>query len=324
MKKIFQELLNFYPDRIVFGLQNHQKLYKQLKKEAEYDGFISLDEYLKHNKFYYKADIYIYAKEEQVKMELAEKFPDGIVSDIRKSYLYFMIRDVALYHGFSINDYLESINYKYVRRVLKSAVDQFSAIRLKNSFGLTLKEIGDYAGVSKQQVDQVIKSGSKASSWIPEVFDEEVKEVFKNMILEHSYIDYDDEDNKYVIKNNNNGEFFLLWTTDDKVNCVFNDNVPNDLLLLCKETGMNRFITKDYQLLEISKIVYILKKPYLMLADDLAKTVYTKAKRLHKMKSKEYCNFLGFEGFCDTKDNTDERLIQIFEENLIEGKVNII
>ena len=220
---------------------------------------------------------------------------------------------------------MESLGYTYEKLKKAASIDRETAKMLNSLFGLSLKKIGSFVGVTKETVSNAISDGNSSASWIIDTLDEKTHGIFKSMILYHIF-ENTIADITYCIFNSAKvkGLCLLWYTIEGNVSCVFNDKVPEDLVILSEKTLMNQYNSKDYEFLNLIKVVHKLKEEYIFL-DDENSAAFHEARRTHKLGVKEYCNYLGYEGCCiKGKDvNTDEHLIEVFEENLINGKVYI-
>ncbi len=321
-KDLENELIYNYPNKKITKLYKNVTLYKNLLDLSKLEGFNSLAKFLECNGFRY-----INGPEDKIKQKLSEIFPDRIVSDLRRSYfpLYQNIRHQAVLYNLNIDEYLESLGYTYEKLIKAASVDRETAKVLNSLYGLSLEKIGGFAGVTKETVSNAISDGNSSPSWISDTLDEKIHEIYKSMILNHIF-EKTIADITYCIFNNEKVKgFCLLWyTIEGNVNCVFNDKAPEDLVILSEKTFMNQYTSEDYKFLNHIKVVHKLKEEYIFL-DDENSAAFHAARRTHKLGAKEYCNYLGYAGCCiKGKDvNTDEHLIEVFEENLINGKVYI-
>lgn len=325
MSRALRELSRLYPDKLVTDLNAHPTLRMQLYSERNEAGFKSLKDYLKKYGFLYSHDARIIEDEKLAKIELEKYYPSQIVTNLSDDIaLYTLVRKLAYYYGCSIKEYLESIGYEFKKNTgYTSSIDPIAASRLYKEFDLTYQEIGDYVGVTRQRVKQVIERGGNGDSWEVDELIEEIAVVFENMIVNHFFENYIDDMN-YLIKNNDRGEVVFIWYSDNQIECMFGENIPNRLYNLIINHKMNKFKKEDYDFLSYCTTVQKLRKNYIINYTEDNKNRFEKARRVHKLSKEEYCEFLGYDGHLDSRETkTDEKVIDFLEENLIDGEVYI-
>lgn len=204
-----------------------------------------------------------------------------------------------------------------------SEIDPIAIKKLYFDYHMTNQEIANLTWSTKANVNRILNGGAKYYiSWQIYELTENEKGILQNMLIKHLFELYDEaNERKYLIKNDSKEKICFIWYDSDSVQCLFDEDFPEELKKLSIDEHMNAYNNLDYQVLEGGKEDSILKKPCIFLDSEMKK-IFDKAAKKRKLKGTDYAKFLGFDNYLIEKDkNRDSNIKKFLDEHSIDGVV---
>ncbi len=322
---VISKLRRLYPDSVITNLSTeHNSIYQKAISVSKTLGYKSLADWLSIHGFTYNRNNHQVIDEDAVRKELKNAYPSGIISGITENRdLYLKILSVARIKEISLKNLLSQWKFTY-QRITESSIDHFCAKRLFDEFKFNRQEIADIVGLSRERIRQVINNPRKTKcSWAGELMAEEVLELIE-MMVDDIIFEWKDDDILVLIKNDMNGNVCIIVNNQNEVKCFFNNDIPSNLLQKIVSKRMHELREEDYDILNISNVNSVMKKPYIY--PPVSKQVqYRNLAKKRNMTFQEYAVFLGFYGYGpeEARDNTDEKVLRFLALNTFEGKTYI-
>ena len=210
------------------------------------------------------------------------------------------------------------MEYKINRRIAK---------KLSEEFGWSHADIGKLYNSTRSAVNRLFTGVFGKVNYeiqIDEVSEKEFELIYK--MIKSKLYHLEVEGVKIKLFNDGKGKYGFVVSDGEKNKVIFNEDFENDekwqkISCIVKDNRLNEFSEAEVELIKNSTVVSIMKKrcfrPYNY-------PLFHKLKTKRKMNEEEFVKFLGYEKFALKKiENTDEKILEFFEESLIEGKVYI-
>lgn len=210
-------------------------------------------------------------------------------------------------------------NFKINRRVAKKLKEEF--------YKINYADIAKLYNTSREAVRRLFSdkyNEKNGKNEIDKVTNEELEYITK--MIQKKLYNYNVGNIKLTLINNLKGKFAFIIKKKNETKVVFNDDFKEEekwkgIIKVIKENRLNELAEEEIELIEKSMELIVMKKKYFRPNNY---EQFHKLKKIRNMTENEYVKFLGYENFAPKKiENTDDKILEFFENNLIEGKVNI-
>jgi len=210
------------------------------------------------------------------------------------------------------------MEYKINRRVAKKLYEEFNKTQV---------EIAEIYNTTRAGVSRLFTEAYSEVKYIPEI-DKATAEEIKliSIMVEKRLYNYSVKNIKIKLFNNLNGKYGFIIISKEKNKVIFNEDFETqkewkDIIKMIKENRLNELSEEELELIEKSEEVLIMKKRCFRPNNYVQ---FHKLKKMREMNEEEYAKFLGYENLATKNiENTDDKIIRFFEENIIDGKVYI-
>ena len=226
-----------------------------------------------------------------------------------------LLRDLG--EDYFETDYLESGKEQGNKREL----DNTTAKKLQDEYGLKVAWLCDWYHVSKQRISQKLTGRKNRGKWCGKQLLEDERRVITEMINIRSFFTQNDGKAYYLLNNRTDDCAFLI-VSDEEIKCFFLADLPEALQALTKSQNLHRLTEAECGAMDsLGHTVSILKKPHFMPYDTEKYRALASARGLSQ---EEYAQFLFALPCCSPKTSvTDERIIAFFKENTVNGRTYI-
>lgn len=210
-------------------------------------------------------------------------------------------------------------NFKINRRVAR---------KLSEEFKMSYADIGEIYNSSREGISRLFRDNynNKEANSIVDIASIEEIDLISKMVDKRLYNYFDEEYNIKLI-NNLSGKYAFIVKRYNITKVFFDDDIKDvkeweKIVKVVQEKRLDELNEEEIELIEKSKEIIVLKQKYFR-PNDYKK--FHRLKKLRNMNEEDYVKFLGFEQYASKKiENTDDKIIEFFENNLIDGKVNIV
>ena len=207
-------------------------------------------------------------------------------------------------------------------------IDRGNARILHDIFEMKYAEIARLYNSSKEAVSRIFRDKSvyKSSETTDEANEYEI-ELIEKMVNSGCY-SYKDEDYEITLINNLKGKYgFLIISKKGKENkFIYGENIENNerwkkINSTIKRKRMNELSEEEAYMIDKSEEVKVMNKICFCPNDY---KMFHKYKKIRNLNEDNYTKFLGYDNYISKKvENTDDKIVKFFDENLIDGKVYI-
>lgn len=195
---------------------------------------------------------------------------------------------------------------------------------LKKEYGFKMGWLCEWFGVTRQRMDQKVKTAKKkhAGRWTGFSYTAEESETIilmlrereENLVLKGNY---------YYFLRGKNGDCAVLIITEESIRVFFEKDLKGDLKDYILRNKINEFSFHEMDIAKRGKTISVLKKHYFVPAPEDVKTFSDNARRKGMNKNEYSRKLTGMDYSSDVKI-TDEYIIDFFNNHLdAEGRVYI-
>ncbi|WP_294379560.1 hypothetical protein, partial [uncultured Clostridium sp.] len=349
---IKKELLDYFVDKNATGIYKNKKLNNKVNRRINELNIVKKEYLAKLGFIYSTEDWGEKVTEENIKLYLEKLYPNKYISKVsdilkKKQKVYIFINDYCTKNGISSIEYLFKLGFNVGNSYLKDNsfndinIDNDICIsksflfnplanrnkynislinQLKENFNVKISYIAKLLGVTRQIIDQQIKSNDILSSVTldEEDFEDEIQELIINMIsnFEVEYVSEEINIKFYFGKG-----IAILYDYHGDKKCVINpDGVIGDLLT---SKGYHKYNENDIHLMNrlgaCNKIKYFGRwngeKDRCRIEDTELKNIINVNKKKHNMAIDDYYSFIGLK-YYNIENEIEDRLYKIFKKNL--------
>ena len=321
MNKVEYELIKIFPNKnITLLARDYPKLYSLVFNEMNKSDHENMYDYLSSLGFNYKSAYTHDRDENTILIDLEKEFPQKIISNItQKSHLYSEIRILAINKGISVKEYLKRNGFSYQYNSIR--IDRYISNELFNKYNFSKTEIGKLYDVTRERGRQIVdQSEQDIINKTTYVMSDEEKDILELMVIDRIfYFAYDTGD--FRIINNSNNEVSLIIKQEEDVKYFEFTELPASVQKIIIDNKMNIYTEADFSILNDCKTVMLLKNKYLI--TSYRPNEIRKQAKYHNMTTEDYSKFIGYNGSFSKLKIDDNKIIDFFEENIIDGKVYI-
>lgn len=249
--------------------------------------------------------------------KLTNLFPEKTVEGLSATYpgLYQLIGASAREKNQTIREYLEDLGFTYVtkQRGVQSSFDAETAKLLINEFGISQSDLAEWQGISRQAISAKINNHTQGKSWITHELNMEEQAVVKDMI-ENRIFTVQSEGLTVAIRSNYHLAALIIINEDEtKVIFDFPEEIQKDIL----QQQLDIFTEIDFEIKEGLTPVIIMGEKYAT-GETSIRTKVRQQSRKRGITEEEYCLLHGYKGLADTRTATDEEIIEIISQYVVE------
>jgi hypothetical protein len=252
--------------------------------------------------------------EQYVKAKLNKLYPEKVVSNLTSdANFYSYVRKVAISKGKSVQEYLTEIGYKYLplhRGILGKEFDYEVAKLLVDEYGFKRTIFARLLGLGRAEISRKIINKVKNVDWRNEYLSDSEVEYIKYLISENEY--KIDEDDLYIQIANNGKEVCVLFKIDDSIKVFF--KFPNELDEMLKNKNYHYFREEDKEIKEYLLPATVMGRKLATYKEPLISQKVAKRCKEMGIVRDEYLKLHGYEGFCDGKTVTDDKIVEILHQ----------
>ena len=359
-KEIQKILLEAYPNKIITGLHNNEKLYRRVNKivnKRVKELNINKREYIRSLGYIYSGEDWGKKVDEvYVDYFLNKNFPNKTIQNIseitkKSQKVGAYIREVCKKKSIKQVEYLKQKGY-FVLKKRKSRVESECNIsssflynplsninkynidlirELNESYGVKYAKISEILKISRQALDKLLKKDNFISTFTEyeEELEEEIQKIVINLIKNYE-VEYDESG--ILIKfywSNKEEKIAILYKYKGDIKCSFNHGLVVDNMF--KEYEYYKF--KEFDIFILNQIKQCNEiEHYTTWNGDSGKIrirnkkiegLINKNKVKHKMNKEEYLSYLGFNLYTFL-DEVEDRVYRKMKDNLdSEGNIKI-
>ncbi len=202
-------------------------------------------------------------------------------------------------------------NYRY-----KTTFDYKMAQNLIENYNIKKAELGRWLGIKKQRIDQLLKNNSHSADWqIDNITDYEIK-IIKQMIKnsDTSMI----EKNLVIAIRNNKVDPIIFIRNNKSIKVIF--DLPDELNFMLRSNGYHYLNERD---VKYKKNLISVTRLGKHLAQFIDKNIGNQMSRYAsvdlEITTEEYCQYLGYDGYCSPKGITDKYFEEIINNHKIDN-----
>jgi|LSQX01.3.fsa_nt_gb hypothetical protein len=252
--------------------------------------------------------------EQYVKAKLNKLYPDKVVSNLTSdANFYSCVRKVAISKNNSVQGYLTEIGYKYLplhKGILGKEFDYEVAKLLIDEYGFKRTIFARLLDLGRAEISRKIINKVKNVDWRNEYLSDSEVEYIKYLISENEY--KIDEDDLYIQIANNGKEVCVLFKIDDSIKVFF--KFPNELDKLLKNKNYHYFREEDKEIKEYLLPTTVMGRRLAKYKEPLISQKIAKRCKEMGIVRDEYLKLHGYEGFCDGKTVTDDKIVEILQQ----------
>ena len=181
--------------------------------------------------------------------------------------------------------------------------------------------LAEWYGVSRQGVYNALtkKNPKRRDSWCHKEFTATEQEMLEKTIESHC-LEYQENNVICHCLNNRVNKFACLFVYENEVKCFFLKNLPKELQKKVKQANLHRFTEKELSGESDGTVIHILKKKYFLPKYPDSFCINA---QLRGITINSYSEFISGLPLGDTRNVTDNQIIDFFKKHLIDGKVYI-
>ncbi len=181
--------------------------------------------------------------------------------------------------------------------------------------------LAEWYGISRQGVYNALtkKNPKRRDSWCHKEFTS-FEYGMLDKAIENQKLEYQEQDIICHCLNDRKEKFACLFVYEKEIKCFFLKSLPPELQQKIKHANFHRFTDKELAGESDGSVIHILKKKYFLPKhpDNFCMNA-----QLRGITINSYAEFISGLPLGDTRNVTDDQIIEFLKENLIDGKVYI-
>lgn len=246
----------------------------------------------------------------KLKQRLEMLFPNKVVVGLssKDASLYRYVKIAAERNNQDWKEYVKSLGFTVERArnaQSQSSFDTKTVQRLLKFYSIRQTDISAWQGVSRQNISDKLNRKVQGQSWVIDELHPEDKKIFEGMIQQNKFSTVENGVSYMIYSNYHIGPCFII-VKDKKINVMF--DVLEDWKMLLRQTKMNIFDPKDFEVAHNLEHVSILMEPHARPKNDTISNLMRQQAAKREMTIDEYCELHGYKGYADTRRTTDDEI----------------